>query len=152
MKYARIGILAKWSFYEVTDHGFPQWEGKPLYGFTTDEPVHAGPSISPELGELYASIEHAMVAAVGEKYTGPRGASGTGVNTAAGWFMRMIGADTLVPAGSAGVEALAEALHGADGFPPVEPRGFARRVADRLARRDITLARLAGSPFREMRG
>jgi homoserine acetyltransferase len=42
--------------------------------------------------ELYGSLDQAMVAAVAEKWTGRRGAGGTAVDTAAGWFMRMIGA------------------------------------------------------------
>lgn len=42
--------------------------------------------------ELYPSLDEAMVAAVGEKYTGKRGAGGTAVGTAADWFMSMIGA------------------------------------------------------------
>lgn len=43
--------------------------------------------------ELYDSIEHAMASAIGEKFTGRRGAGGTAVGTAADWFMRMCGAD-----------------------------------------------------------
>lgn len=43
--------------------------------------------------ELYASLDNALVAAVGEKYTGRRGAGGPGVGTAADWFMKMIGAE-----------------------------------------------------------
>lgn len=46
--------------------------------------------------EYYPSLDYAMAAAIAEKHTGRRGAGGaggTGVGTAADWFMRMIGAD-----------------------------------------------------------
>lgn len=43
--------------------------------------------------ELFDSLEHAIVSAIATKYTGPRGASGSGVGTAGDWFMRMVGAD-----------------------------------------------------------
>ena len=45
--------------------------------------------------ELYATVDKAMVAAVGEKHTGHRGAGGTGVGTAADWFAKMIGLEPL---------------------------------------------------------
>jgi hypothetical protein len=100
MRYQIAGTVREWTFYEVTDHGFTgELTDRPLYGFAVGK-VET-PKGSPKLGELYASLEHAMVAAVGEKYTGPRGAGGTGVGTAADWFMRMIGADQLVPADNA---------------------------------------------------
>lgn len=41
---------------------------------------------------VYLSLDHCIVSAVGQKWTGPRGAGGQAVDTAAGWFMRMIGA------------------------------------------------------------
>lgn len=97
MNYSNRWTVGEWTFYEVTDHSFGgEFADKPLYGFadTVVDVVAAG---KPKLGELYPSLEHAMVAAVGEKYTGQRGAGGTGVGTAADWFMRMIGADQLVP-------------------------------------------------------
>ena len=68
------------------------------YTFYTQEEIVGGVLWSFDIAghdrnpELYASLDHAMVAAVGEKWTGRRGASGTAVDTAAGWFMRMIGA------------------------------------------------------------
>lgn len=43
--------------------------------------------------EMYQSLDRAMVAAVGEKYTGPRSAGGGGVGTAADWFCVMVGMD-----------------------------------------------------------
>lgn len=96
-RYEKLATLGDWTFYQVTDHGFGQdLADKPLYGFALAVPDGTAAG-KPKLGELYVSLEHAMVAAVGEKYTGPRGAGGTGVGTAADWFMRMIGADQLVP-------------------------------------------------------
>jgi hypothetical protein len=41
----------------------------------------------------YESLDEAMAFAIAAKYTGHQGASGTGVSTAAYWFMKMIGAD-----------------------------------------------------------
>jgi hypothetical protein len=89
-RYTNRWTVGEWTFYQVEDHGFTgELEGKPLFGFTTEPTAFTG---KPKLGELYDSLEHAMVSAVGEKYTGRRGAGGTGVGTAADWFMRMIGA------------------------------------------------------------
>ncbi len=61
--------------------------------------------------ELFDSLEHAIVSAIGEKYTGRRGASGSGVGTAADWFMRMIGADAYpnMPAAAVRDQQAAEA-------------------------------------------
>jgi hypothetical protein len=97
MRYGIVGTVGQWTFYQVTNHDFGgELAYRPLYGFAVGKvETMRG---EPKLGELYASLEHAMVAAVGEKYTGPRGASGTGVSTAADWFMRMVGADQLVKA------------------------------------------------------
>lgn len=41
---------------------------------------------------VFPTIERAVVEAISAKYCGQQGASGTGVDTAAGWFMKMIGA------------------------------------------------------------
>lgn len=79
------------TFYQIEDHGFgAPLAGRPLFGYGTGELDSRG---RPKMGELYAALDRAMVAWVAEKYTGPRGAGGTGVGTAADWFMRMIGAD-----------------------------------------------------------
>lgn len=91
MRYQQIGTVGEWAFYEVTDHGFIE---ESLYGFALSVPDGTAAG-KPNLGELYLSLEHAMVSAVGEKHTGSRGAGGTGVGTAADWFMRMIGVDPL---------------------------------------------------------
>lgn len=40
--------------------------------------------------EVYPTFDYALAAAIAERHTGKRGASGTGVGTAADWFMRMI--------------------------------------------------------------
>lgn len=69
--------------YEFTEHDD---KGRRLYTFTIGEEKRSVP-------EFYASLDAALVAAVGEKWTGPRGAGGSGTDTAAGWFMRMIGAE-----------------------------------------------------------
>lgn len=93
-RYPNRWIIGEWVFYELVDHGFSgPSAGKPLYGYG---PVQGeGPSGQVKVREWYGSLEHAMVAAVAEKHTGPRGAGGTGVGTAADWFMRMIGAGQL---------------------------------------------------------
>lgn len=96
-RYEIKGTVGEWTFYEVTNHGFSgEFEGQPLYEFTTGE-LDKPRRLRSGSSELYPSLEHAMAAAIAEKYTGPRGAGGTGVGTAADWFMRMIGADQLVP-------------------------------------------------------
>lgn len=85
MHISRNWIVGDYTFNEYVNHGIKSYEGKPLYKFEIDnKPGH----------EMYASLDEAMVAAVGEKHTGPRGAGGSGVGTAADWFMRMIGAPT----------------------------------------------------------
>lgn len=69
--------------YEFTEHDD---KGRKLYSFTIGAAKRSVP-------EFYASLDEALVAAVGEKWTGPRGAGGSGVGTAADWFLRMIGAE-----------------------------------------------------------
>lgn len=87
MTYPNCWTVGEWTFYQIEGHGFSDITG-PLYGFE-----HNGKREGhPKFGELYETLEHAMVAAVGEKYTGRRGAGGSGVGTAADWFMKMIGA------------------------------------------------------------
>lgn len=138
MRYETEGTIGGWTFYRVTDHGFTgEFADRPLYGFAPAVPDGTGAG-KPKLGELYASLEHAMVAAVGEKYTGPRGAGGSGVGTAADWFMRMIGADQLVPAGDDGTDALTSALvhNGA-----TADRWMVRRVEAALRDAGYTVAR-----------
>lgn len=89
--------------YRDDDHGIQSLAGKPVWQFGLDE--------SRINFEMYPSPDRAIVAAVAAKYTGERGAGGSGVGTAADWFMRMIGADQLVPAENA-AHHLAEAMLG----------------------------------------
>lgn len=77
--------IGDWTFHTYYDHPFPANEGLPVYGYTT--------AADPKVHEWHPTIEHAMAAAIAEKYTGRRSAGGVGVDTAAGWFMRMIDAD-----------------------------------------------------------
>lgn len=79
--------LGEYVFREYTNHGFSDHAGKTLWKFEIDGGQAVG------FNELYETLDYAMVAAVGQKYTGRRGASGDGVGTAADWFMKMIGAD-----------------------------------------------------------
>lgn len=113
MRYAVAGQINGWTFYEATDHGFggPS-EGKPLFGYGDGTRHDSGPRDGePKMGsEWYNTLEHAMAAAIAEKYTGARGAGGTGVGTAADWFMRMIGAGQLQEAGPDGNRVLMEAV------------------------------------------
>lgn len=123
-----VGQVREWTFYEVTGHGFSgEYDGKPLYAFAVG-PVQT-PKGEPKTGELYPSLDHAIVSAVGEKYTGPRRAGGSGTDTAAGWFMRMIGADHLVP-----VEGARLILAGA-----AEVAGMIRPDASAMLRMDKAL-------------
>ena len=125
--------------YEIEGHGFtgPEYDGKPLYAYGKGEHDDRG---RPKVGEYHRSLDRALISAVGEKYTGPRGAGGTGVGTAADWFARLIGMDQLVaPEYAAGQKALQEALHETereDG--PLYRR--ARAITDRLEARGMTIA------------
>lgn len=139
MRYPNRWTVGEWTFYEVTDHGFTgELADKPLYGFERELKGSDNLGAGPKLGELYTSLDHAMVAAVAEKFTGPRGAGGSGVGTAADWFMRMIGADQLVPAGDDGTDALTSALvhNGA-----TADRWMVRRVEAALRDAGYTVAR-----------
>jgi hypothetical protein len=66
--------------------------GDTLYGFSIGNTV--ADRDKPQGSELYVSLDMAMIACIGEKYTGPRGANGRNVDTAAGWFAKMIGMPT----------------------------------------------------------
>lgn len=69
-------------FSEIEGHGFHSIPG-PVYRFEID-----GRAAN---HEAYADLDQALASAVGERWTGPRGAGGSGVDTAAGWFLTMIG-------------------------------------------------------------
>jgi hypothetical protein len=70
-------------FSEIEGHGFRGIDG-PVYRFEIDGRGNNH--------EVFTSLDGAIVAAVGERWTGRRSAGGGGVDTAAGWFMAMIGA------------------------------------------------------------
>jgi hypothetical protein len=76
-------VIGPYTISEIEGHGFTDHEGKPLYRFAI-----AG---RPDNHELYLSLDQALAEAIGERWTGPRGAGGPGVDTAAGWFLAMIG-------------------------------------------------------------
>jgi hypothetical protein len=40
--------------------------------------------------EVFATLDHALASAIAARWTGFRGAAGSGVGTAADWFMRML--------------------------------------------------------------
>lgn len=97
MRATMLAQLGDWTFWEVWDHRFtgPEYDGKPLFGYEKiSDPGEPG---KPKIREYHRSLDRAIIAAVGEKYTGPRGAGGEGVGTAADWFAKMIGMDALVP-------------------------------------------------------
>lgn len=139
MRYANRWTLPEVTFYQVEDHGFTgEHEGKPLFAYgKPDDMTDRG---IPRTGELYDTLDRALVAWVGEKYTGPRGAGGTGVGTAADWFCRMIGMDTLVEVEyQSGRKAVTEALAATQNMNgPLYQR--ARGLADELAARGLVLA------------
>jgi hypothetical protein len=137
MRYKIKGTVADWTFYEVTDHGFSgELANQPLYGFTVGEAET--PQGQPKIGELFANLEHAMAAAIAEKFTGKRGAGGTGVGTAADWFMKMIGVGQLRPAEAEGTTALSAALVGNGA---TANRWTVQRIETALGERGIVLAR-----------
>jgi hypothetical protein len=112
MTYTMVAQIGDWTFWAWDGHPFENHAGETLYSYelTTKPGVVPGRPV----GEWSPSIDRAMIAAVGEKYTGPRGAGGTGVGTAADWFARMIGMDALVEAGADGRKALGRAWKGTD--------------------------------------
>lgn len=109
MHYTNRWAVGEWQFFEIDGREISDtYQGRKLFGFEVAED-----GARPEIGnvrEWFNTLEHAMAAAIAEKYTGPRGAGGSGVGTAADWFMRMIGADQLVDAGAEGRTALQEVL------------------------------------------
>lgn len=129
--------IGEWIFSEIDGRQISDtYEGRKLYGFAPA--IVEGSSQAGRVNEWYNTLEHAMAAAIAEKYTGPRGAGGTGVGTAADWFMRMIGADQLVDAGAEGRTALSEAMnkYRTTGLPLA-----ANRVERELESQGIILAR-----------
>jgi hypothetical protein len=139
VRYPNRWTVGEWTFYEVEEHETPGYEDQPLYAFATEHT----PEGLPYLGELYLTLDYAMVAAVGEKHTGPREVTGVGVATAADWFMRMIGAHELKRAADDGTTALLNVIETTDGFPAVGEREYIERIEQGLATRGYVLARLA---------
>jgi hypothetical protein len=140
LHYMNRWSIGLWQFFEIDGRQLSNsYGGRKLYGFETQAGDGARPEVS-NVHEWYDSLEHAMAAAIAEKYTGRRGAGGTGVGTAADWFMRMIGADKLVAAEDREVQStIQEVLHETqreDG--PLFRR--ARAITDRLEARGIVLA------------
>jgi hypothetical protein len=127
--------------YEIEGHGFtgPEYEGKALYAYGKGEHDDRG---RPKVGEYHRSLDRALIAMVGQKYTGPRGAGGTGVGTAADWFARMIGMDALVePEYESGRKALTEVLAEViDGPERVVRYQRTKAITDRLEARGMTIA------------
>jgi len=140
VKYTSRWEMPEVTFYQVEDHGFPQHEGKPLYCY--GKPGETNDNGIPKTGELFLELDRALVAWVGEKYTGPRGAGGTGVGTAADWFMQMIGADEVVPVDRGrSKKALQEIIVATARFDgPIYRRADAMETE--LAKRGLVLARM----------
>jgi hypothetical protein len=136
MTHTMVARIGDWTFWAWDGHPFDKHAGKTLYAYEltaeTDQPTSTG--------EWFPSIDRAMIAAVGEKYTGPRGAGGTGVGTAADWFARMIGMDALVEVNyQDGQKALQEVIRSTaryDGLIYVR----AKAMTDELEARGLTLA------------
>lgn len=96
MRYSNRWEMPEVTFYEVAEHGFEATYGERTL-FAYGKPGETNDHGIPKTGELFESLDRAMIAWVAEKYTGPRGAGGTGVGTAADWFARMIGMDQWIP-------------------------------------------------------
>lgn len=135
MRITQTWRLGEWTFVEVTDHGFggPS-EGRLLYGFTSEQFDDIK-----QITAFYPSLDYAMASAIAEKHTGRCGAGGTGVGTAADWFMRMIGAGQIQEAGPEGARALMDIVreHGDD-----QPL-WAHKLDAELQARGFVLARQA---------
>lgn len=140
MKYTNRWEMPEVTFYQVEGHGFEAYGDRPLFAY--GKPNETDGRGIPKTGELYAELDRALVAWVAEKYTGPRGAGGTGVGTAADWFMRMIGADQLVEVDySSGQKALQEVVADTRQYDgPIYQR--ARAISTELEKRGLVLATL----------
>lgn len=75
--------VGPYTFEAVSRHGFPPEYPEVMYRFKIQ-----GQRMD---NEVFASLDRALVAAVGARHMGPRSASGPGVGTAADWFCVMIG-------------------------------------------------------------
>ena len=137
--FTMAGQIGDWTFWAWDGHPFTgEHEGQTLYAY---EPVSkSGSPGKPNTGEWFASLDRALIAAVGEKYTGPRGAGGEGVGTAADWFARMIGMDTFTPISVRDQRhAIGEAIVATRPYDgPVYAR--ANAMVDELAKRGLVIA------------
>lgn len=138
MRYTNRWTLPGVTFYQVEGHGFEMYGDRPLYAY--GKPDDMNDRGVPKTGELFVSLDRALISWVGEKYTGPRGAGGTGVGTAADWFARMIGMDQLVAVDySSGQKALQEVIASTAKYDgPIYSR--ARAMTNELEARGLTLA------------
>lgn len=136
MRYTNRWTLPEVTFYQV--EGFPDQGDQTLFAY--GKPDETDSKGLPKTGELYFSLDRALIAWVGEKYTGPRGAGGTGVGTAADWFARMIGMDMLVAVDHAsGQKAVTEILASTQSYDgPLWRRS--RAVTSELEARGLVLA------------
>ena len=133
-RYTNRWPIGDWTFYQIEDHGFTNHDG-PMFAYGSGQQTG-----KPETGEWYPNLEHAMAAAIAEKFTGKRGAGGTGVGTAADWFMKALGAYETVPIDRPDQE-LTQALAATDSYRgPLF--GRSHRMADWLAARGLTIARV----------
>lgn len=82
MRVDQWWTVGPYRFEQVVDHAFDKITSGPMYRFAIDGKISS---------EMFESLDRAMVAAVGERSMGPRGASGNAVGTAADWFCVMIG-------------------------------------------------------------
>jgi hypothetical protein len=144
VRYTNRWTLPEVTFYQVEDHGFSGHGDRPLYAY--GDPDAMDSRGLPKTGELFISLDRALIAWVGEKYTGPRGAGGTGVGTAADWFARMIGMDELVAVDyQTGQKALGEIIAStAQHDGPIYRR--AQAMTSELEVRGLTIATFNGSP------
>jgi hypothetical protein len=136
--YTMLAQIGDWTFWGWDGHPFEAHQGNTLYAYEkVSDPGEPG---KPKTGEWFASLDRALIGAVGEKYTGPRGAGGTGVGTAADWFARMIGMDALVAVDyQAGQKAIQEILvETAKHDGPIYQR--ARAITTQMEARGLTLA------------
>lgn len=139
MRYTNRWEMPEVTFYQVEDHGFSTHGDRPLY--TYGKPGETNDRGIPRTGELYDSLDRALIAWVAEKYTGPRGAGGTGVGTAADWFARMIGMDSLVSADYQAVQKAVTEVLAATSMSTNGPHSVrARRMTDELEARGLVLA------------
>lgn len=138
MRFTNRWEMPEVTFYQVEDHGFTGYGDRPMY--TYGKPGETDRNGIPTVGEFYDSLDRALVSWVAERYTGRRGAGGTGVGTAADWFCRMIGMDQWIPISYEDhKKVMTEVLVGTTGFDgPVWRRTLA--VVAMLEERGLTIA------------